>query len=508
MGTFTERIRLVFDVDSKGAQTGFGGFARSVREAEGISGKFKAGIGSLSASLKQNLGPAALGAAAALVTFAAKAVSAFTDTAKAALDLAKATGLSTEQASRWIAVGDDMGVTADQLASGIGKIAKTLDSGKWDKYGIATRDASGQARDANEVLLDALDLLARTGNATERARIGNELFGKGYTNLAPLIGKTRNELAKYLGEVEEGQVITDSEARKAEKMRLAWDKVTDALDDLTLAIGETLTALAPLIDKVAEFLGVINGGIDGLPFLNEKMQELADAAAEANSELVPFNVVLDTTERAFAAVAEVAGDAQQAWEDFSGSLSDKENLNDAKLAVLGLAGQLERIASDKSLSPEQMWLEAENAIINVQQEVAAYLQDVLGLPAEQVTEIVADITPENAAAVVAELDALAAARKVPYVPVMGSIRGSMAGESARGYASGTSSAAPGVALVGENGPELVNFRGGESVLPAGQTRAALSGGDTYNVTVQTLKADADIGRVIQDALNALNRRGG
>ena len=39
-----------------------------------------------------------------------------------------------------------------------------------------------------------------------------------------------------------------------------------------------------------------------------------------------------------------------------------------------------------------------------------------------------------------------------------------------GYAVGTESAAPGFAIVGENGPELVYFNGGESVLTASETR--------------------------------------
>ncbi|MDE6837798.1 MAG: hypothetical protein K2P33_05325, partial [Acutalibacter sp.] len=41
----------------------------------------------------------------------------------------------------------------------------------------------------------------------------------------------------------------------------------------------------------------------------------------------------------------------------------------------------------------------------------------------------------------------------------------------RGYASGTQNAAPGAALVGERGPELMFFRGGETVLNAAETRA-------------------------------------
>ena len=39
-----------------------------------------------------------------------------------------------------------------------------------------------------------------------------------------------------------------------------------------------------------------------------------------------------------------------------------------------------------------------------------------------------------------------------------------------GYAVGTEDAAPGFALVGEHGPELVYFNGGESVLTASETR--------------------------------------
>lgn len=44
---------------------------------------------------------------------------------------------------------------------------------------------------------------------------------------------------------------------------------------------------------------------------------------------------------------------------------------------------------------------------------------------------------------------------------------------ASAYASGTISASPGLGLVGENGPELVFFRGGERVLTADETREAM-----------------------------------
>ncbi len=48
-------------------------------------------------------------------------------------------------------------------------------------------------------------------------------------------------------------------------------------------------------------------------------------------------------------------------------------------------------------------------------------------------------------------------------------------EGINGYAVGTSSAEPGLALVGENGPELVDFRGGERVYTSDETSDILSG---------------------------------
>ena len=55
----------------------------------------------------------------------------------------------------------------------------------------------------------------------------------------------------------------------------------------------------------------------------------------------------------------------------------------------------------------------------------------------------------------------------------------------RGYATGTSSAAQGWALVGEDGPELVYLSGGESILPAPQTRSVLSAVDQARAVAAT-----------------------
>lgn len=60
-----------------------------------------------------------------------------------------------------------------------------------------------------------------------------------------------------------------------------------------------------------------------------------------------------------------------------------------------------------------------------------------------------------------------------------------------GYASGTSSATKGLHLVGEAGPEIVRFKGGEQVYNASDTRKMLSGGsgsgNNFNITFNNMQ---------------------
>ena len=278
MASFSDRISVLIDVTTDKATTALSNFRKAVGEADGAGGKMKAGFASAAQGIQQNAGSLAMVAGPALIAFGVKAAAAFTDTAKAAIDLGKATGLSTEAASRWIAVADDYEVSAETLTASIGKISKTLDDTKWAKYGIETRDAAGNARSANDILLDTFDVLSKVKNETERARIGNELFGRGYAGLAPIIGNTRAEYEKMLGAVEKGQVITAEEAEKAEKLRLAQDKLADALGEVTLAVGELAAGMGPMIDKAADAVNMFTELNDAVGLL-EKASSLGNPFA-------------------------------------------------------------------------------------------------------------------------------------------------------------------------------------------------------------------------------------
>jgi len=324
---FGQRVEVVIDLVAEKASAGIKSFRESVAEADGVTGKFKAATGSAFSYAKDHAGQMAMAGGAALVAFGVKAVGAFTDTAKAAIDLGSATGLAVEDASRWIAVGDDMGVTAEQLQSSIGKIGKQLDSEKWGKYGIATRDASGAARSANDILIDSLDMLGKIENETERTRVGNDLFGKGYASLAPLIGKTADEYRDMLGAVEKGQVITSKEAEKAERMRLAQDALSDALGEVTLAVGGMVASLAPMIERLADATIKIEGlvGPTREAILAIDAMDLGQRARDAGA----FGSATDTVGKYLVKFIPVAEGAAEGTENLDAAMTSAGRAMDA-----------------------------------------------------------------------------------------------------------------------------------------------------------------------------------
>jgi hypothetical protein len=535
MASFTEKIRILFDIDSTGANSSLKSLRTSVRDADGAFGKAKAGAGSLGTMLKENMGAAAIAGGAAIVAFGVKAVGAFTDTAKAAINLGDATGLSTEQASRWIGVGDDMQVSAEQLTSGLGKIAKTMDDSKWAEYGIATRDASGEAKDANDILLDTFDMLGKVENETERARIGNDLFGKGYSNLAPMIGKTRAEYEGMLGAVESGQVITEKEAAKAEKMRLAQDALSDALNEVTLAVGGMVAEMGPTIEAMAgavekalewkEALGPLPDLIMAVtnPTIGlTKVQELATGVTEIQAESLD-ELKLKLDEAGFSAEDMIP--VIEAWkaknEDGTDSVDDlTESVEDVErpMRAFSDAANENRIALDEAaaatrdldgaykeltgqLDNREAWLnlldsldeyawkvgagtmssrEAEQATIDIRQELIAYLSTLEEVPAQKQTEILSLINQGQYDVVKAMLDELAAPRTVHYTPTGDSIARS--GNRASGGPVGAGESY----LIGEQGPEVVTFGADGVVTPHGRTNSAGGGSTTIiNANITT-----------------------
>lgn len=536
---FSERVKVFIDVVADGATSSLKNFRAAISQAEGATGKFKAGAKSAMDSVKANAGTMALAAGASLIAFGVKAVGAFTSTAKAALDLSTATGLTVEEASRWIAVGDDFEVGAEALQTGLGKIAKTMDATKWAEYGIATRDAGGNARGVNDILLDTFDKLSSIENQTERARIGQELFGKGYQSLTPILGKTRAEYEKMLATQSDGQVITESEAKKAEKMRLAQDALKDAFGDVTLAVGSAVAEMAPMIELMSdlvsatipafEAIGTLAEGIKAVDWSDPigGIDPLKQWATNAEIAAMTLEQVTATVEDSSLSIA--AQNAYlEAWNKYNGEvttsseevakvtaltaeevadLAKKErgltgDTRKAKEAMEGLAtstAAAEREFSDLlgELDRDDAWLglldnidayklkmedseatdrEKVQATNDMKRSLIEYTLTLKEIPQEQKTEVLALIDEGKLDEANYILGALTAARNVLITPIVGRGANGNFTITANNRSAVGSSAGGGVTMVGETGPELVNLPRFSQVKSANQTEQLLNRG--------------------------------
>jgi len=219
-----------------------------------------------------------------------------------------------------------------------------------------------------------------------------------------------------------------------------------------------LTTYADNIKKAMDF------GLD-----DELVKELSDGSEESAAQLDTIISKVEelggTTEEAKKFVEDFNKKFQEvetAKDEFAGTVADMET---------GFSDKLTEMQGDLDKAIDGMNMETDAAAA-AKATMDAYLQEIIkgGNSAVEAAESAA----ARVAAALAQAEADAnAADGVTYVPR--DFVGPLApGQQYAPYASGTAYASQGVHLVGENGPELVEFEGGETVYPADETSRILA----------------------------------
>jgi hypothetical protein len=341
------------DKGLKSAKAAFANFKTDVGAATGAMGKFKAGSNAALNAVKANAGNFAMAAGSALVAFAVKGVNAFQDLAISSGKFADATGLTVEAASRFIEVGDDIGIEAGTIESAIGKMNRTLNGTPkvFQRLNVEIAKTGTGATDVNQTFLNVVDRLNAIKDPAERATAASQLLGKGWQSMSELIAMGSDDLSKSLAQVSDSKVIDESELKKARDFRAAMDNLNDKVEDLSLTLGEelvpSLIAAADGIMMVADALtfevkGVssASGGLSNLAGIWDKLTGNTEAAAitlstygrrqtDVRSDMEKLNEAIDDAQDG---VAELTAE----WQTLLGTLDTKEafaNLEESLGAV-------------------------------------------------------------------------------------------------------------------------------------------------------------------------------
>lgn len=217
MAAITEQLKWLIDADASKA---ISAFEKTGAAAEKNLGKAEDSAAKVGSTLTK-FGTGAVASAGLVSGVLIKAAGSFEDLALSAGKFSTATGTSVQSASRWIEVTDDMGVSSDTLESAMNKMNKTLGAtpAKFDEYGVAIARTKDGNVDVEATFLNVVDRLNEIPNASDRARVANDLLGKNWTGLSSLIAEGSTNIKASLAAVSDQKVITPEELQKAKDYR-------------------------------------------------------------------------------------------------------------------------------------------------------------------------------------------------------------------------------------------------------------------------------------------------
>jgi hypothetical protein len=525
-------ITSLEDTGIKNAKAAFNDFKTAVGNAEGGMGKFRAGSTVAMDAVKANAGNLAMAGGAALLTFAGEGIKAFQELALGAEKFATSTGLSVQDASRYIEAAGDIGVPIDAVEGAIGRLNKTIgaDPDKVRELGVDLVYLKDGSLDVNATFLNTIERIKGIKDPAEKAKVAAQLLGKGWQSMSTLIEMGADDLKTSLDGVSEAKVIDPDELAKAKELRDVMDVLKGKVEDLSLSIGGSLVPVLGDLGGVIEVgLGVRNvfKSIPGATWMSENLTPLAltktalggvkDAAGfvfdlfKNEKEVIPvFAEDMDlarqdaddfreaikqarnpldelSTAASNASVAIVNADT--AWKNLTTSLDQEVALDDAKTKL----GELEAAAA------KAFGTGAQTDIDDYEAKLATYAGVLAGISGTMdgisSKEILFRFKTQGSAAALEYATYLARGAEYGNISEFDAL--TLAGISGT-RANGGPVMGGSSYLVGERGPELFTPSSSGNITPNGAM-----GGNTINITVQ----GADPNEVVR-ALQVYNRNVG
>jgi len=226
------------------------------------------------------------------------------------IDLSQITGISTDALQEWRNVARIAGVETDALsnaASGLSRRMRGIgeESGAAhdaaEKLGINFKTASGEIRDTDSIMSDAIARLSEMEPGLERASLAGDLFGRRWEQIAPILGMTSREINHARQQTHDLGMVMDGEAlRAANNFRIKFEE----LQERVKASGRELAvSFLPIVQN--ELIPMLETGMRRLQGLAQRFQQLdiesqktaltmAAVAAAAGPVLIVFGKLART----------------------------------------------------------------------------------------------------------------------------------------------------------------------------------------------------------------------
>lgn len=161
------------------------------------------------------------------------------------------------------------------------------------KLGISATDAAGNLRDEEEVFQEVVFALQNYENATERARMAQQLFGRGGAEFGALLNTSNEDTEAMLKRREELNLLSEDTLKAASRFKDSLQDMTESMTGLkNKLLQDFLPVFADVMDGVTDiFAGDKEGG-------KKKIEEGLDGITQTIEKSLPK--VMEIGEQFFA----------------------------------------------------------------------------------------------------------------------------------------------------------------------------------------------------------------
>ncbi|UOQ47734.1 hypothetical protein MUN88_17020 [Gracilibacillus caseinilyticus] len=228
-----------------------------MKKSEGGMKSFGGKMGKMAAGAIAGISAAAVGAGAAGIAMANK----FSDSADRIDKTSMKLGISTDAFQELEFAMGQVGVNSGTMEKSIGRLNQRLaDTDGNEKYrtaiqdlGVATEDASGKTRDADEVFMETIQSLHEVGDSTEQAALAQEIFGtKTARELMPAIQAGGDSIADLRDEAHElGAVIGEDGVESG----VLWADTVDKMKNMAQGLFNSIAVeLLPVFQNLVDWV--------------------------------------------------------------------------------------------------------------------------------------------------------------------------------------------------------------------------------------------------------------
>lgn len=207
-------------------------------------------------------------------------------------------GIDTRTLQQWQYAANFVDVEASTIAGSMNKLFGQMRSSSaesqeaFKSLGISVRASSGSLADVQNTFWKVIDGLSDMTDETQRDALAQQLFGKSFTELRPLIDAGRDSWEAYCDEAERaGLVLSDEQVGKLTSFNDSLQRMDASLASLK---NGAMAALAPGFEKIADTVGDATGKL--IEWMNStEGQEALGNMADMISDIVQSIADTDLT---------------------------------------------------------------------------------------------------------------------------------------------------------------------------------------------------------------------